>query len=226
MNIIQPLPILVTWITLFLFSCSSLQKETLWVNSIKSTCDAGAGKMQCLSIYRGDVIDEADWELFYAGIEGFDFEPGYFQRIEISSETMDQSEVPADGSSIKYVLLNTLEKKSDSRYLLHDIWVLERINGRPVGGVEILPRMEINLSSMKVHGNNGCNDYTGKVESVTSAEIRFGVIATTRKMCNDMSIPDSYDHAMNTTTAYKHEGTELIFFDKESNETLHFKKID
>jgi len=218
--------ILIGFLALFALSCSSNKTNVIWVNSIKTECSAGAGKMQCISIYKGDKPDEAIWELFYTDIEGFVFDPGYFQKIEITEEHLDKSKVPADGSSIKYKLIKTLEKKIDKIIILNDIWVANRINKNSINSKQSFPQMEINLSKMQVYGNNGCNNFNGKIERLTASAIQFGNIASTRKMCIDMTIPNLFDKAMNTSFYYKLKGTELTFFDKEKNETIHFIKID
>lgn len=218
--------LLIVLFILFASSCGTTKTSVIWVNSIKTECSAGAGKMQCISIYKGDKPDEAIWELFYADIEGFVFDPGYFQKIEITEDHLDKSKVPADGSSIKYKLIKTLEKKTDKRIILNDIWVANRIHQNSINSKENLPQMEINLSKMQVYGNNGCNNFNGKIQRLTASTIQFGNIASTRKMCIDMTIPNLFDKAMNASFYFKLKGTELTFFDKENMETINFIKID
>lgn len=217
---------LLIFLVLFVSSCSSSKTSVIWVNSLKTQCDAGAGKMQCISIYRGDQLANADWELFYTAIEGFNFEPGYFQKIEISEEHLAENTVPADGSSIKYKLIKTLEKKFDKRIILNDIWVAKRIYQNSTNDMETLPQMEINLAKMKVLGNNGCNNFNGGIDLITASDIHFGNMASTRKMCVNMEIPNLFDKAMYASTTYKLDGTTLTFFDKKNKETVFFIKVD
>jgi len=214
------------FLLLFTSSCNSSKTSIIWINSFKTECSAGAGEMQCMSIFRGDGTDDAVWELFYTPIEGFIFDPGYFQKIKITQEHLDKRNVPADGSSIKYTLVKTLEKKMDKRIILNDIWVPNRIYQNPINNKKTFPQMEINLSKMQVFGNNGCNNFNGKIKHITSSNIQFGNFASTRKMCLDMSIPDLFDKAMNASASYKIENTVLTFYDRENNETINFIKID
>ena len=86
--------------------------------------------------------------------------------------------------------------------------------------------MEINLSKMQVLGTNGCNNYTGKIDRITLSDIQFGNIASTKKMCPDMSTSDMYDQALNASESYKLGNLELTLFDNSGNETLNFKKVD
>jgi len=214
------------FLILLVSSCSSNKTSVIWINSLKTGCDAGAGKMQCISIYRGENIDDAGWELFYTNIEGFNFEPGFFQKLKISEEHLDKTKVPADGTSIKYKLVKKLDKKFDQRIILNDIWIANRINKNPINNIESLPQMEINLAKMQVLGNNGCNNFNGGIERITASDIQFGNISSTRKMCLDMVIPDLFDKAMRASATYKIGGTSLTFFDKEHHETIHFTKVD
>jgi heat shock protein HslJ len=43
-----------------------------------------------------------------------------------------------------------------------------------------IPRMELNLTTMRVLGNS-CNDYTGEIKEVSDTLIVFGNMATTKK---------------------------------------------
>jgi len=207
-------------------ACTSKKNSIIWVNSFKSECSGGAGKMLCLSVHKGPSIDNPIWENFYANIDGFSFEPGYFQQIEVKEEIIDKNQVPADGSSIKYTLIKVLKKLKDSRYTLNDIWIAQNINGVPIEQKDKLPTMEINLYKMQVFGNNSCNEYTGGIEKLTELEIQFGVIATTRKMCLNMNVADEFDKALNRSITYKLENLNLIFSDKSGNETISFIKGD
>ena len=52
-------------------SCSTSTQAVYWVNSSQVESSAGAGKMQCLQVYKGDNLSKAQWEPFCAPIEGF-----------------------------------------------------------------------------------------------------------------------------------------------------------
>lgn len=45
---------------------------------------------------------DGEWSLWYAGIEGFDFKPGFLYELQIDECKVAQP--PADGSSIRWVL--------------------------------------------------------------------------------------------------------------------------
>ncbi|KVG34781.1 hypothetical protein WJ31_26725 [Burkholderia ubonensis] len=45
---------------------------------------------------------DGEWSLWYAGIEGFDFKPGFLYELQI--DECKVARPPADGSSIRWVL--------------------------------------------------------------------------------------------------------------------------
>lgn len=60
----------------------------------------GVAPQRCLHVRRGD---NANWENIYGDVEGFDFQEG--TRYEISVELIPVENPPADGSSIRYKLV-------------------------------------------------------------------------------------------------------------------------
>lgn len=206
--------------------CSSEKNTIYWVNSFKTNCTNGAGEMKCLMVHKGDSMEIPQWELFYSTIEGFTFEPGYFQKIEIKKELLGEENLPADASSIRYSLKNVLEKQKDSRFELNAKWILYSIHGNLVSPGNPLPTIEFMLSEMRVFGNNGCNNYSGSIENITSDTITFGPIMSTKMMCMDMVVPDSFDRVLFKSLNYKVNNQFLKFTDGNGNETLSFKKED
>jgi len=215
-------------LTVMLSSCSTTKKTTAtyWVNSAKVDCDAGAGKTTCLQVSKADNYENAEWSNFYATINGFNFEPGYLQKIEVAETQLDSKSVPADASSIQYDLIKVLEKKQDPKLAIHDIWAATHVNGEAIESTSNVPTLELNTTEMRASGTNGCNNYTGQIKNITSDTIEFGAIASTRKMCMDMAIPDSFDQAFNSISTYKKEGLTLYFYNEAGDEMLRFKKVD
>ena len=92
-------------------SCKSSNSDTeasvtYWINSARVPC-VGVGPMECLEVRQSE---SADWQLFYSDIEGFDYEPGYLYRIKVREEKRDPENIPADASSIRYILVSVEEK--------------------------------------------------------------------------------------------------------------------
>lgn len=210
--------------TLFLQSCSTTR--TFWVNSTKSECSAGLGNTQCILISNDESIKNMQWEYFYSNIEGFNFKYGYFQKIKVKVTELNKSEVPADASSLKYVLIKVIEEIQDNRIKLNNIWVAKSINGQKINRNNNLPQLEINVAKMQVIGNDGCNNYSGGIEIFTNNQISFENIATTRKMCLDMTISDPFIRALSVASNYSLIGGNLIFFDNKGNQTIELIKVD
>ncbi|KVD11013.1 hypothetical protein WI80_12460 [Burkholderia ubonensis] len=51
---------------------------------------------------------DGEWSLWYAGIEGFDFKPGFLYELQIDECKVAQP--PADGSSIRWVLKRVVSR--------------------------------------------------------------------------------------------------------------------
>lgn len=207
-------------------ACSSTKTSTYWANSMKVDCDAGSGNTQCLQIYKGDQLDYTAWSNFHAPIEGFNFEPGYLQKIKVSEIPKNQVNLPADVSSIDYKLIKVLDKIQDGRMAIHDIWALTDINEQPISNVENTPSLEVNITEMKVYGTDGCNNYAGAIKNITSENIEFGTLASTRKMCANMEVPGKYTQALNNVRSFKRENLNLHLFDSNGTKILTFKKVD
>lgn len=218
-------------LAVFLFqtcqSDTSLEYEmVIWVHSAKIEC-TGVSEMSCLQIQKGKTLNlSKDWELFYSEIEGFDYQPGFLYKLKIKTETVENP--PADGSSIKYILLDILEKKKDARYAIHDIYILTHINGKSIENdpVEQRPTLEINISKMKIVGSNGCNNFGGSITKLEDNNIEFSQLMETLKMCSDMTIPTSYSHELTNTRSFKKDNSILYFHNSENKNILTFKKVD
>ncbi len=78
--------------------------STLYVDSKLVDC-VGVGKQQCMLV-REDP--NSNWENFYDKIIGFKFQPGYTYKLKIQVTEIKNS--PADTSSLKYSLVEILEK--------------------------------------------------------------------------------------------------------------------
>ncbi len=87
-------------------SCTNTTKtEKLVIASEQIDC-VGVGLQKCLLIKNeGDK----DWQYWYSGIEGFNYERGYEYVIEVRKETIDSP--AADQSSLKYIFVKEISKK-------------------------------------------------------------------------------------------------------------------
>jgi len=208
-------------------ACSPAEKGAIyWVNSYKVDC-TGVGPMECLLIQKGDTRVEGEWQNFYAQIEGFDYEPGFIYKLRIKEEKVEN--VPADASSVKYKLIEVLEKKRDERLALNGTWDAYKIKGSVIKlprtrGAGVIPQIEISIKEMSIGGINGCNDLHGNIISIKDNHIELGPIAVTNKMCPDMTIADSFNEAMNAVKKYQVEDGRLKLLAEDGSELLEFNK--
>lgn len=217
------------WIGIFaLQSCSTTKNNQsnniYWISGTKTDCVGGAGKRQCLNVYKGEDLNNANWEHFYASIEGFDFEEGYMKKIEVKEEKLDAKNVPADASSIKYTLVKELEKQPDYRSLVSGNWSLTQLNDAPINKMVVVPTMEIDLNQMRVSGNSGCNNYSGQIKRLSPNTINWGNIVSTKKACITKNIEQEFNQAMSSVNTYQIKGDKLIFYDQSSKKMLSFMK--
>ena len=227
------IPVLV--LVLLLASCETQKKVStnpyvMWVRGIKVDC-TGIGQMKCMQVQKNDFIEPGKWQNFYGKIEGFQFQYGNLSKLMVSEEELDPSKIPADGSSMKYKMVELLEKKPDPIFELHDIWKIEAIGSLVIQNPGnnsnfTAPSIEINLTEMKIMGNDGCNQFFGPVKNVEEGIIQFGNIAGTMKICVNMEIPDNFNKAMTQVKKYKRDGLILYFLAERGNELLRFKKVD
>jgi heat shock protein HslJ len=114
---------------------------------------------------------------------------------------------------------------TDSR--LHDIWVLEQLNGQKVSlgnFMKELPNLEINSSTNQFMGFAGCNRMNGTI-FFERGLLRFTNTITTRMACGENNKENEFLKTLQSTTNYKVENLRLILTNQSGNE-LVFKKVD
>lgn len=114
-------------------------------------------------------------------------------------------------------------------YRLHDIWVLEEMNGKTVSKADFngkdVPNMEININTNRVSGFSGCNRMTGNLFFEKDV-LRFTNIASTRMACPNLNAESEFLKALQNGTSYKIRDNRLYLSNSEQKNLLVFKKID
>jgi heat shock protein HslJ len=216
---------------LILTACKSLGSDdenikTYWVNSARVPC-VGVAPMDCLQIRRAG---DPNWQLFYSQIEGFDYRPGYLYKIQVLEEKLAPQKIPADGNSIKYTLVSVIEKKSDVRLRLNDIWVLEKIEGRRISKEELTPPMqrpyvEFHIRDNRYLGNDGCNNFRGQIEAVGEKALHLSPAAGTKMSCGNLTLPTTFLQLLSRVDQYQAAGGFLVLLEGEA-ELMKFRKTD
>lgn len=214
----------------------SNSEQLYWVNSWQRTCQ-GVGERMCLQVQKIDEdnqqqADINNWSLFYAPIKGFNYELGHIYKIRVQEIQLPAAQVPADASSIRYELLEVVDRAVDNTIRLHDIWALSDINGEAFDldllskhGQEV-PSLEFNLSKMQVFGTDSCNRLSGGIETLGQGRIEFGALATTLMACPEMELADKFTQALGQVKHYTLSGLTLALQDADNKTLLTFRKVD
>lgn len=111
-------------------------------------------------------------------------------------------------------------------YRLHDIWVLEELNGYKVFVTDYqkeLPRIEIHAEENKFMGFGGCNSISGSLFFEKDL-LRFDNITSTLMACTNNK-EDEFVKALKNATAYSIKNNRLTL-SNSSGKLLIFKKVD
>ena len=112
-------------------------------------------------------------------------------------------------------------------YRLHDIWVLEKLNGKTVSQADFgkeIPNLEINSTNNNFLGYAGCNRMSGTI-FFENGLLRFTNIITTRMVCPGVNKESEFLKALQSASTYIIENR-LLILSNPSGEKLVFKKVD
>ena len=132
-------------------SCSNDDNESeiinLRVNHFRST-GFTLDLALILLVQEGDNIGTDTWTNFSTNIEGFTYEPGNIYDLLVKIETIDNP--PADGSSLKYTLI---EIESTEEVSLETLFKIDlKINGESFittnSGYQLLNQIEIECDNL------------------------------------------------------------------------------
>lgn len=112
-------------------------------------------------------------------------------------------------------------------YRLHDIWVLEELNGYKVFVTDYqkeLPRIEIHAEENRFMGFGGCNSISGNLFFEKDL-LRFNNITSTLMACTTNNKEDEFVKALKNITTYSIKDNRLTL-SNSSGKLLIFKKVD
>jgi len=112
-------------------------------------------------------------------------------------------------------------------YRLHDIWVLEELNGKKVSLTDFqreLPRIEIHAEENRFMGFGGCNSISGSIFYEKDL-LRFSNMISTLMACAPGNKEDEFTKALQSTTTYT-VGNNRLTLSNPSGKLLVFKKVD
>ena len=131
-------------------------------------------------------------------------------------------------SSCQFTNNKGVNNEQDVKLRLHDIWALEAVKGENINLKNYIkhPGLEINLTTNRVMGNDGCNNFSGGIKKVDSNNLSFNALAVTRMACPNMKFSNEIGKYLLAIDSYKIDNLKLSLFDIESNELLRYKKVD
>lgn len=159
-----------------LFSCSNNEENesrtiAMRVNHYQ-TSGMAVGPVLTLLVQEADAIGTNNWSKFYSNIEGFHYVPGKIYNLSVRVEPIDNP--PADGSSLKYTLLEVKSIQEVDSEALFDIGL--KIDGQSFitknSGYELLNQIEID-----------CNSLCNELEAVLLNQ--GSVVGTFKRISND-----------------------------------------
>lgn len=192
------------------FSCSKSTQKTLLIANAKVDC-TGVGPQQCLQVKEEG---QTDWTFFYDPIEGFDYVEGFYYKIKV--EVSEVADPPADGASLKYQLLEVVEKSTIPLNLDQGSWLVIQIKDQNHFGRN--PFVKINLSKNEINGNTSCNRFSGNID-VTDNAVDISEISSTKMMCRDIDVEAAFLEALKEVSFYTLSNGKLQFLD-ENKELL------
>jgi heat shock protein HslJ len=209
---------------------SMAEIKTLFVGPELVEC-TGVAPQQCML-----VSETADGEpqFFYDAIEGFTFEPGYSYELRVQVETI--ANPPADGSSLRYILVEEVSKTAVETAVTSDMpvpsadlngtfWTLlsYTVDGAPVN---LVPDTAVTLqfADGQASGNAGCNNYSGSYTTDGTA-LTFGLLISTQMFCMPeevMNQEDAYLAALGNVQQHSMAEGQLLLHDADGNILLTF----
>ncbi len=108
-------------------------------------------------------------------------------------------------------------KKSEANII--DIkWRLVELYEKPVEagkGLDVSPHVTFESATLKLRGNSGCNNITGKFELSGSGNIKSNNIFATMNSCADSDTENLFQRALRNMQSYEIIGNELILTEPE-----------
>jgi heat shock protein HslJ len=88
------------------------------------------------------------------------------------------------GLLLAFLLLGACATGSPGR--IGGAWRAVDINGAPVAATPAT----LQLEGGRISGTAACNTYSGTYEAASGERVRFGTLATTRKLCDDAAMDE------------------------------------
>ena len=152
-----------------LFSCSNDDDSSriinMRINHYQNT-GIGVGPVLTLLVQEGNAIGTNNWNRFYTSIAGFDYVPGKIYNLSVKVEPIKNP--PADGSSLKYTLLEVKSIQEVDNETLFDIDL--KTNGQSFITANYGYKL---LNQISIDCNGLCDQLESTVENKSSVTGTF-----------------------------------------------------
>ena len=186
-------------ISLF-FSCSKDNEKTLYVADTLVNC-TGVSTQKCLQIKENE---KDNWTSFYGKIEGFNYEVGYAYKLKVEVSKVENP--AADASSIKYILLEVLDKTKTPVSLAKGSWMVVKIKDRNT--FDRNPVITLTMPQGQIQGSTSCNKFFGSID-LENNNFKVSNIGSTKMMCKSMETEQLFLETLNEVVSYKIENDYL-----------------
>jgi heat shock protein HslJ len=206
------------------------ETQTLFVGPELVDC-VGVGPMECMQVRRSP---DEPYGLFYDQIEGFTFEPGFEYELLVSVTPVENP--PADGSSLKYSLVEVKSKTAaasgaaalpgdaGASLLENTRWVLATYLSSDGVAVPALPEATAVFRDGQVSGNASCNNYTGSY-TADASNLSIGPLASSMMACVDQALMEQETQflaQMQAAASYVVNGGTLEIINAQGRTVLSF----
>lgn len=204
-------------LSLTIMSCKST--EHIYIADHLVDCQ-GEGDQKCMLV-KSKMAD--NWANFYDQIEGFNYEEGYEYLLGVKTTKIKNP--PADGSSIKYTLVEVYEKKKVEKPIsINNDWQVIAMKDLDLDEIENKPTVKFDGVNHKISGFAGCNNYFGEYKP-ENKELDFSQMGMTRKMCKDMSIETTFLNNLKNAKMMGIDGKSLVFYDENNDPIINCELI-
>lgn len=195
-------------LVLICFSCANKTHKIIYISDAKVDC-VGVAPQKCLQIKEEG---KTDWTNFYDQIEGFNYEVGFFYKIKV--DVLKIENPPADGSSLKYKLIEVLDQSKIPLTLDKGSWLVTHLKGMDSFGRN--PFIKIDLAKNEINGNTSCNRFSAKI-AVIDDQVEISDLSATEMMCSNVEVESAFLNALKNVSTYTLHEEKLQLLDENKN---------
>lgn len=204
--------------------------KTVTIGPERVECE-GEGPQECY-LYKEDPDD--DWQLYYFGIDDFEYEEGYVYELLVAETPVENP--PAGGSSTRLSLIEMVSKTEAAEIeeplsLEASQWEMQSYDNGEGETVNLLPdtRVTALFENGELGGSAGCNRYFGGYQ-LDGEEINIGPLASTQMFCGQpegiMDQEFQYLGAMQRAASYRITDDQLELLDAAGETVVTFKAAE